>query len=91
MQMTEEQFDEAVDQLEQADLAGVDGNEQVARVFAAACFVMRQWLGLPDPKENWKGPTSKELRAFLACLKGHQRKRLKQIAEALVERGETLH
>ena len=36
MQMTEEQFDEAVDQLEQAGLAGVDGNEQVARVFAAA-------------------------------------------------------
>jgi hypothetical protein len=91
MEMTELQFDEAVEQLEQAGLAGVDGSEPVARVFAATCFVMRQWLGLPDSKEIWKGPTSKELSAFLACLKGRQRKRLKQIADALVERGETLH
>ena len=90
MQMTEQQFDEAIEQLEQAGLAGVDGTEPVSRVFAVSCFVMRQQLRLSDNK-SWSGPTSAELTEFLTSISDVQRKRLKQIADALIEQGETLY
>ena len=89
MQMTEEQFDEAVEQLQVNGLYGVKG-EREARVFSAACFVMRHRLSLPD-KEEWSGPTSEELSDFLFDISDKQRKRLKRIAEALIEQGETFH
>ena len=89
MQMTEEQFDEAVEQLQVNGLHGVKG-ECEARVFSAACFVMRHRLSLPD-KEVWSGPTSEELSDFLFDISDKQRKRLKRIAEALIEQGETFH
>ena len=89
MQMTEQEFDEAVEQLQINGLYGVKG-ECEARVFSAACFVMHHRLRLPDG-EAWSGPTNDELSDFLFGISDKQRHRLKQIADALVERGETLH
>ena len=89
MQMTEQEFDEAVEQLQINGLYGVKGDCE-ARVFSAACFVMHHRLRLPDG-EAWSGPTNDELSDFLFDISDKQRKRLKRIAETLVEQGETLH
>jgi len=88
--MTEQQFDEAVEKLQIEGLGGV-GSECTARVFSAACFVMHHRLSLPDKEEVWSGPTSEELSDFLFDISDKQRKRLKRIADALIEQGETLH
>jgi hypothetical protein len=89
VQMNQQQFDEAVEKLQIEGLGGV-GSECTARVFFAACFVMSHRLNLPDGKE-WSGPTSDDLSDFLFDISDKQRKRLKRIADALIERGETFH
>jgi hypothetical protein len=82
MRMTQQQFDEAVDLLEQEEWPD-DQDECRARVFAASCSVMRQRLRLPDD-EAGLGPSAEELSEFLVGLNEVQRKRLKQIAETLM-------
>ena len=53
MRMTKQQFDEAVDLLEQ-EVWPDDEDECCVRVFTASYFVMRQRLRLPDD-EAWLG------------------------------------
>jgi hypothetical protein len=81
MQMTKQQFDEAVDLLEQ-EVWPDDEDECRALVFTASYFVMRQRLRLPDD-EAWLGPSAGQLSEFLVGLNEVQRKRLKQVAETL--------
>jgi hypothetical protein len=81
MQMTKQQFDEAVDLLEQ-EVWPEDEDECRALVFTASCFIMRQRLRLPDDAA-WLGPSAGQLSEFLVGLNEVQRKRLKQIAETL--------
>jgi hypothetical protein len=82
MRMTKQQFDEAVDLLEQ-EVWPDDEDECRVRVFTASYFVMRQRLRLPED-EAWVGPSTGELSEFLVGLNEVQRKRLKQIAETLI-------
>ena len=82
MRMTKQQFDEAVDLLEQ-EVWPDDENECRSRVFVASCSVMRQRVRLPDD-EAWLGPSAEELSEFLLGLNEVQRERLKQIAETLI-------
>jgi hypothetical protein len=82
MRMTKQQFDEAVDLLEQ-EVWPDDEDECRVRVFTASYFVMRQRLRLPED-EAWVGPSAGELSEFLVGLNEVQRKRLKQIAETLI-------
>lgn len=51
---------------------------------------MHHRLRLPHG-EAWSGPTNDELSDFLFDISDKQRKRLKRIADALIEQGETLH
>jgi hypothetical protein len=92
MQMTKQQFDEAVDLLEQ-ELWPDDEDEDEcrARVFVASCFVMKQRLRLPED-EAWLGPSAKQLSEFLVGLNAEQLKRLKHLAETLIDAPErSLH
>jgi hypothetical protein len=79
MRITKQQFDEAVDLLEQ-EVWPDDEDECRGRVLAASCFVMRQCLRLPDDEV----PSAEELSEFLTSLSEVQRKRLKHIAETLI-------
>ena len=88
MRMTKQQFDEAVDLLEQEAWPDEEDECRV-RVFTASYFVMRQRLRLPED-EAWVGPSAGELSEFLVGLNGVQRKRLKQIAETLIGGPETI-
>jgi hypothetical protein len=88
MRMTKQQFDEAVDLLEQ-EVWPDDEDECRVRVFTASYFVMRQRLRLPED-EAWVGPSAGELSEFLVGLNEVQRKRLKQIAETLIGGPETI-
>jgi hypothetical protein len=88
MRMTKQQFDEAVDLLEQ-EVWPDDEDECCVRVFTASYFVMRQRLRLPDD-EAWVGPSAEKLSEFLVGLNEVQRKRLKQIAETLIGGPETI-
>ena len=94
MRMTEQQFDTAVEQLEQNQRPDSEWLEIHARIVTAACFVIRQRQGVPDDAE-WTVPPERELlamvREFLADLSSIQRKRLKRIAESLRMEKTTLH
>jgi hypothetical protein len=94
MRMTEQQFDSAVEQLEQNQRPDSEWLEIHARIVTAACFVIRQRQGVPDDAE-WTVPPERELlamvREFLADLSSIQRKRLKHIAESLRMEKTTLH
>ena len=94
MRMTEQQFDTAVEQLEQNQRPDSEWLEIHARIVTAACFVLKQQQGVPDDAE-WTVPPEPELlamvREFLADLSAIQRKRLKHIAESLIMEKATLH
>jgi hypothetical protein len=94
MRMTEQQFDTAVEQVQQNQRPDSEWLEIHARIVTAACFVIKQRQGVPDDAE-WTVPPERELlamlREFLADLSAIQRKRLKRIAESLRMEKTTLH
>jgi hypothetical protein len=94
MQMTNQQFDTAVEQLQQNQRPDSEWLEIHARIVTAACFVIKQRQGIPDEAE-WTVPPEAELlamvREFLDDLSTIQRKRLKRIAESLRMEKRTLH
>jgi hypothetical protein len=94
MQMTNQQFDTAVEQLQQNQRPDSEWLKIHARIVTAACFVIKQRQGIPDEAE-WTVPPEAELlamvREFLDDLSTIQRKRLKRIAESLRMEKRTLH
>ena len=94
MQMTNQQFDTAVEQLQQNQRPDSEWLEIHARIVIAAYFVIKQRQGAPDEAE-WTVPPEPELlamvREFLADLSVIQRNRLKRIAESLRMEKTTLH
>jgi hypothetical protein len=86
MQMTNQQFDTAVEQLQQNQHPDSEWLEIHARIVTAAYFVIKQRQRVPDEAE-WTVPPEPELlamvREFLADLSAIQRNRLKRIAESL--------
>jgi hypothetical protein len=94
MQMTNQQFDTAVEQLQQNQRPDSEWLEIHAQIVTAACFVIKQRQGIPDEAE-WTVPPEAELlamvREFLDDLSTIQRKRLKRIAESLRMEKRTLH
>ena len=94
MQMTNQQFDTAVEQLQQNQRSDSEWLEIHARIVTAACFVIKQRQGVPDDAE-WTVPPEPELlamvREFLDDLSAIQRSRLKRIAESLRMQKRTLH
>ena len=94
MGMTKQQFDTAVEQLEQNQRPDGEWLDIHARIVTAACFVIKQRQGVPDDAE-WTVPPEPELlamvREFLVDLSAIQRKRLKRIAESLKMEKTTLH
>jgi hypothetical protein len=94
MQMTNQQFDTAVEQLQQNQRPDSEWLEIHARIVTAACFVIKQRQGVPNDAA-WTVPPEPELlamvREFLADLSAIQRKRLKHIAESLRMEKTTLH
>ena len=94
MRMTEQQFDTAVEQLQQNQHPDSEWLEIHARIVTAAYFVIKQRQGVSDDDE-WIVPPERELLAmvgeFLADLSSIQRKSLKRIAESLRMEKTTLH
>ena len=92
--MTEQQFDTAVEHLEQNQRPDCEWLEIHARIVTAAWFVIKQRQGVPDDAE-WTVPPERELlamvREFLADLSAIQRMSLKRIAESLRMEKTTLH
>jgi hypothetical protein len=80
--MTKAEFDRALERLQHEGWRLHGANNTQARVFAAACFVMKHRAGISDD-QVWEGPTDAELAEFLAGLDRPRRKRLKEIAEDL--------
>jgi hypothetical protein len=93
MEMTKQQFDTAMEQLQQNQRPDGEWLEIHARI-VTACFVIKQRQGVPDDAE-WTLPPERELlamvREFLADLSAIQRNRLKRIAESLRMEKTTLH
>jgi hypothetical protein len=93
MGMTKQQFDTAVEQLQQNRPDG-EWLEIHARIVTAACFVIKQRKGVRDDAQ-WAVPPERELlamvREFLDDLSAIQRNRLKRIAESLRMEKTTLH
>jgi hypothetical protein len=93
MRMTEQQFDTAVEQLQQNQRPD-EWLEIHARIVTAAYFVIKQRQGVPDDAQ-WTVPPERELlamvREFLDDLSAIQRNRLKRIAESLRMEKTTLH
>lgn len=81
MRMTKQQFDTAVEQLQQNQGPDSEWLEIHARIVTAACFVIKERQGVPDDAE-WTLPPERELlamvREFLADLSAipetHRRK-----------------
>ena len=94
MRMTEQQFEIAVEQLQQNQRPDSEWLEIHARIVTAAYFVIKQRQGVPDDAE-WTVPPEPELlamvREFLDDLSAIQRNRLKRIAESLRMEKATLH
>jgi hypothetical protein len=94
MRMTEQQFEIAVEQLQQNQRPDGEWLEIHARIVTAACFVIKQRQGVSDDAE-WTVPPERELlamvREFLADLSAIQRMSLKRIAESLRMEKTTLH
>jgi dUTPase len=93
MRMTEQQFDTAVEQLQQnqrPDDEWLDIHARIVTVY----FAIKQQQGVPDDAE-WTVPPEPELlamvREFLADLSAIQRKRLKRVAESIRMERTTLH
>ncbi len=78
--MRKRQFEEAVERLRRQGYFGIT-TEADGRVFAAAGFILRYRLGIPDD-EPWT-PTDAALAEFLAGLNPAQREALKSIADDL--------
>jgi hypothetical protein len=94
MRMTKQQFDTAVDLLQQ-NLWPESELDSQARVFTAACYVIKHRRSIPDDVD-WPGPITAELMTelseFFAGLDDVQRKKLKRIAESLIKgRDEYIH
>ena len=94
MRMTNQQFDTAVEQLQQKRRPDDEWLEIHAQIVTAAYFVIKQRQGVPDDAE-WTVPPELELlamvREFLDDLSAIQRNRLKRIAESLRMDKTTLH
>ena len=94
MRMTEQQFDTAVEQLQQNQRPDEEWLEIHARIVTAAYFVIKQQQGVPDDA-GWTVPPEPELlamvREFLSDLSALQRKRLKRVAEGIRMERTTLH
>jgi hypothetical protein len=94
MEMTKEQFDTAVEQLQQNQRPDDEWLEIHARIVTTAYFVIKQRQGVPDDAE-WTVPPEPKLlamvREFLADLSALQRKRLKRVAESIRMERTTLH
>jgi hypothetical protein len=90
MSMTTRQFNEIIDMLlGRVPLDMLDSKQQegVTRVFVAADFLMKHRLKLPE--ETQYSPTQAEVVAFLDGLNGTQMRKLKKIAEGVIQDGET--
>jgi hypothetical protein len=84
MRMTTDQFDEAVDLLQQTanpHQCTAAEQDRLLRVLAAAGAVLKHRRGIPDDTE-WTLPAD-ALEEFLASLTLTQRRKLKRIAESL--------
>jgi hypothetical protein len=86
MRMTTDEFDEAVELLQQTanphQWTGTDAEQdRLARVIAAAGCVLKHRRGIPDDAE-WTMPAG-ALEEFLASLTPTQRRKLRRIAESL--------
>ena len=87
MRMTNQQFDTAVEQLQQKRRPDDEWLEIHARIVTAACFVIKQRQGVSDDAE-WTVPPERELlamvREFLDDLSAIQRNRLKRDRKSVV-------
>ena len=86
MSMTTRQFNEIIDMLlGRVPLDMLDSKQQegVTRVFVAAGFLMKHRLKLPE--ETPYSPTQAEVVAFLDGLNGTQMRKLKKIAEGVIQ------